>query len=157
MHANKPAPQPLFVETVTAPSRQVNQVKNRIFIALVVTTNSFGNLLLAMGMQSMPDFRSGSVFHYVLTLFTNAEVIAGTVLLVIYMIAQLSMYSWADLSYVLPVTASAYIITTLLGKFVLGEHITALRWIGVVIISFGVVLVAETPPMTHPKPKEGIE
>jgi drug/metabolite transporter (DMT)-like permease len=145
------------VETVSAPSQQVSQVKNRIFIALVVVTNSFGNLLLAMGMQSMPDFGAGSLLHYLLRLFTSPEVISGTILLIIYMIAQLSMYSWADLSYVLPVTASAYIITALLGKFVLGEHITILRWIGVVVISFGVVLVAETPPMTHPKPKEGIE
>ena len=145
------------METVSAPSRQVSEVKNRIFIALVVVTNSFGNLLLAMGMQTMPDFGAGSVLDYLLRLFTSPEVIGGTILLIIYMIAELSMYSWADLSYVLPVTASAYIITALLGKFVLGEHITALRWIGVVIISFGVVLVAETPPMTHPKPKEGLE
>lgn len=157
MQAKTPAPQAHFVETVSAPSKQVNQVKNRIFIALVVITNSFGNLLLAIGMERMPDFGKGSVLHYILSLSTNAEVIGGTVLLVVYMIAQLSMYSWADLSYVLPVTASAYIITALLGKFVLGEHITVERWIGVVIISFGVVLVAETPPMSHPKPKEGIE
>jgi uncharacterized membrane protein len=60
------------------------------------------------------------------------------------MFAQLSMYTWADLSFVLPVTASGYVVTAILGKLFLNEAVSISRWVGVVIIAFGVVLVAET-------------
>ncbi len=64
------------------------------------------------------------------------------------------MFTWADLSYVLPMTASAYAFTAILGKFFLGEQISAERWAGIALISFGVVLVAETPPWTHTSPPQ---
>ncbi len=64
------------------------------------------------------------------------------------MFAQLSMYTWADLSYILPVTASGYVITAILSKFFLAEHISPSRWIGVVVISLGVMCVAHTPADT---------
>jgi len=64
------------------------------------------------------------------------------------MFSQLTMYTWADLSYILPVTASGYVVTAILGKFFLKEQISTFHWIGVVIISFGVFFVAETPPDT---------
>jgi len=126
----------------------VSRFTNRFFITLIVVTNTIGNILLGEGMQRMPDFQRTSALAYVAQLITNWYVVGGTALLIIWMIAQLSMFTWADLSYVLPVTASAYILTALLSKYFLGERISIARWIGIVIISFGVVLVAETPEDT---------
>jgi drug/metabolite transporter (DMT)-like permease len=126
----------------------VSRFTNRFFIALIVITNTLGNILLGVGMQRMPDFQSIGAFDYAAGLLTNWYVVGGTVLLIIWMIAQLSMFTWADLTYVLPVTASAYILTALLSRYFLGEQISVARWIGIVIISFGVVLVSETPEDT---------
>lgn len=126
----------------------VSKFTNRLFIVLIVITNTIGNIFLGTGMQRMPDFQAMSVMSYTATLLTNWYVVLGTVLLIIWMIAQLSMFTWADLTYVLPVTASAYILTALLSKYFLGERISIVRWIGIVIISFGVVLVSETPEDT---------
>lgn len=121
-------------------------LKNRIFIAIVVLTNASGNVLLAIGMKQMPDFGNVSVLGYTGLLFANLWILSGIALLVVWMVAQLSMFTWADLSYVLPVTAGGYVLTALLGKFFLGETVSIARWLGVVLISFGVVLVSETPP-----------
>lgn len=126
----------------------VSKFTNRLFIAVIVVTNTIGNILLGTGMQRMPDFKGISVFSYTGDLLTNWYVVAGTILLIIWMVAQLSMFTWADLSYVLPVTASSYILTALLSKYFLGEQISVARWIGIVIISSGVVLVSETPEDT---------
>jgi uncharacterized membrane protein len=126
----------------------VSRFTNRFFITLIVVTNTIGNILLGEGMQRMPDFQSTSALVYAAQLLTNWYVVGATVLLIVWMIAQLSMFTWADLSYVLPVTASAYILTALLSKYFLGDKISIARWIGIVIISFGVVLVAETPEDT---------
>jgi drug/metabolite transporter (DMT)-like permease len=125
--------------------------KTIIFILIVVLANSFGNLLLALGMDRMPSFAHVPLAHYLLALLTSPWVIPGAVLTAVYTLAQLSLFSWADLSYVIPCTAASYIVTTLLGEFVVGEHVEALRWVGVLLISAGVVLVAETPTRTVPR------
>ncbi len=127
------------------------QLKNRIFIALVVISNSVGNLLLGLAMARMPDFSKTPFLTYVLAVATNVWLLAGVVLMIIFMASQLSMYSWADLSYVLPVTASTYIFSALLSKFFLHETVSAVRWIGIVLISFGVIFVAETPVREEPE------
>jgi drug/metabolite transporter (DMT)-like permease len=136
------------VDAPLASDIAVSKFTNRLFIATIVITNTIGNILLGTGMQRMPDFQGLSVFAYTLDLLTNWYVVVGTILLIIWMVAQLSMFTWADLSYVLPVTASSYILTAFLSKYFLGEQISIARWIGVVIISFGVVLVSETPEDT---------
>lgn len=126
----------------------VSKLTNRLFILLIVVTNTIGNILLGVGMERMPDFQSMSVLSYTADLLTNWYVVVGTVLLIIWMIAQLSMFTWADLTYVLPVTASSYILTALLSKYFLGEHVSIARWIGIAIVSSGVLLVSETPEDT---------
>jgi drug/metabolite transporter (DMT)-like permease len=121
------------------------QLKNRIFIALVVLSNSVGNLLLGFAMERMPDFSKTTLLTYTFAVGTNIWLLLGMALMIVYMIAQLSMFSWADLSYVLPVTASTYIVSALLSKFFLHETVSTVRWLGIALISFGVIFVAETP------------
>ena len=124
--------------------------KNRIFIALVVISNTVGTVLLGHGMTQMPDFAPDGALRYIAGFLTNPWIVCGVLLLMVWMAAQLSMLTWADLSYVLPVTASYYILTALLSRFFLGERISATRWAGIAVISLGVMLVAETPPGTTP-------
>jgi bacterial/archaeal transporter family protein len=129
--------------TATAPRPRL---KNRIFIALVVISNTVGTVLVGRGMSEMPDFAPDSIFRYIVSFLTNPWMVFGILLLVVWMVAQLSMFTWADLSYVMPVTASYYVLTALLSRLVLAERISATRWAGIVVISFGVMLVSETPP-----------
>lgn len=119
--------------------------KNRLFIVIVVLTNTVGNLFLAIGIKQMPPFSMGSLFHYFLLFVSNGWILGGVALMATWMLSQLTMYSWADLTYVIPVTASAYILTAFLAKFVLGEEITAIHWTGICVISIGAGFVFETP------------
>jgi uncharacterized membrane protein len=131
------------------------KLKNRIWIALVVLTNSLGNVSLGIGMKHMPEFQTASILNYLMSLVTNPWVVTGTALLMIWMIVQLSMFTWADLTYVLPVTAGIYILTAILSKFFLDEHVSTCRWAGVVVISCAVLLVAENSPRAQKKPGRG--
>ena len=119
-------------------------MKNALFVALIVLGNTFGNTFLAITMNQLPGFPTVTLLSYAIALVTSPYFLSGTFLIALSMFAQLSMYTWADLSYVLPVTASGYVITALLGKFLLNETVSVSRWIGVLVIAFGVVLVAET-------------
>lgn len=130
----------------------VLKFRNQIFIALLVISNTLGNLFVALGMKAMPEFEPGKIVKYAGSILSNGWFIGGVLLMIVWMVAQLSMFTWADLSYVLPMTASSYAFSAILGKFFLGEDISGPRWAGIVLVSFGVVLVAETPPWTHALP-----
>lgn len=121
---------------------------------MAVLANSFGNLLLAIGMQGMPDFSPGHVWLYTWQLVSNPYVLPGAALSAVYMVAQLSLFSWADLSFVVPVIATSYVVTAVLSKFILHEHVEMQRWLGVVLISLGVALVVRTPVETRPEMEE---
>ena len=56
------------------------------------------------------------------------------------------LLSWADLSYVLPVTSVGYVLAALVGRFFFHEDITLARWLGVGLIMMGVMLVGKTAP-----------
>lgn len=128
--------------------------KTILFIAIAVLANSFGNLMLALGMDRMPAFQHVAFAHYLLGLLTNPFLIPGAAMSAVYTLAQISLFSWADLSFVIPCTASSYALTTMLGEFVLGEHVHWARWLGVILIMCGVVLVARTPVATRAHPAE---
>jgi drug/metabolite transporter (DMT)-like permease len=70
------------------------------------------------------------------------------------MLTDLALLSRADLSFVLPVTASAYVLVAIAGHFLLSEHISWQRWLGIVLITGGVILAEETPARTTEGPSE---
>lgn len=124
-------------------------IRTLVFLVVAVLGNSFGNLLLALGMDRMPDFATVPFLSYLAGLVKDPFLLPGAGLTALYTVAQISLFSWADLSYVIPCIASSYILSTILGQMVLNEHVTALRWIGVALIFMGVTLVAETPVATR--------
>jgi uncharacterized membrane protein len=125
--------------------------KHRTYIltAIVVVTNVVGNIALSRGMRNM-SVLSWSPLPY-LHAILNPWVTIGVVILTVWMITDLALLSLADLSYVLPVTSSAYILIAIAGHFALGEDISLLRWAGIIVITFGVILVGETPSRTTPE------
>jgi drug/metabolite transporter (DMT)-like permease len=73
----------------------------------------------------------------------------GVVLLIVWQLSRMALLSWADLSYVVPVTAVGYVVVALLGRIFLDERITMARWAGIVLIVAGVMLVGgDTEPQT---------
>jgi drug/metabolite transporter (DMT)-like permease len=56
--------------------------------------------------------------------------------------------SWADLTYVLPATSFGYVLLALVARFLLHEHVSPLRWLGIALITGGVGFVAGGPSLT---------
>ena len=42
----------------------------------------------------------------------------------------------------------SYVIVALLGHFFLGEYVSPMRWIGILLLCLGVLIVGHTPPRT---------
>lgn len=121
--------------------------KTHVLTAMVVLTNVVGNICLSHGMQEVGRTVSASPSDYLRALL-NPWVLAGSCTLAIWMISELALLSRADLTFVLPVTASAYVFVAIAGHFILGDRISWERWLGIVVISIGVVLAEETPTLT---------
>lgn len=122
------------------------RVKTWVCATIVVLTNVFGDYFLKRGMSAAPPI-SGPM-DYIATLF-QPWVASGVVLLILWQLTRMALLSWADLSYVLPVTSIGYVLVALLGRVLLNERITPVRWAGIVLIMAGVALVSGgTPPQT---------
>jgi uncharacterized membrane protein len=125
------------------------RLKTRTVIALLVVSNVLGNFTLSRGLHEVGPLVGVSPWPY-LHAFLNPQVSVGVVLLIVWLISQLSLLSRVDLSYVLPVTSVSYVLTALMGEFILHERVSTERWIGIGLIVLGVSLVARTLPRTAP-------
>jgi uncharacterized membrane protein len=123
------------------------RLKTRLFTAIVVLANVSGNSLMSFGVRHRGALGS-SALQYLLAMF-NPYVAAGIVLMIVWMLARMALLSWADLSYVLPVTSIAYVLTAVVGSLFLGEHVSGRRWLGTVLIMAGTALVGSTAVRTH--------
>ncbi len=111
---------------------------------VVVFANVFGNFFLKRGMPA----ELSTPLSYITALF-DPSVALGVALLIIWLLSRMALLSWADLSYVLPVTAIGYALVAVAGKVWLHEVVSAQRWTGIALIVCGVVLVGvASPPQT---------
>lgn len=120
-------------------------LKTRLFALIVVVSNVLGNLSLSWGMRRVGRLLTLSPLAYIEALF-NPWVALGVGLLILWLLSQMTLLSWADLSYVLPVTAAGYVLAALAGRYFLNEQISTGRWAGICLIMLGVVLVGPTHP-----------
>ncbi|MFZ0964467.1 MAG: hypothetical protein WAO35_26690 [Terriglobia bacterium] len=135
-------------------SPQTHTLKTSILVALLVVLNSAGNFFFGLGMKrigALPGWSMAALHSAFIAVFSSVWIWLGIINMLLFLAALMLVLSWADFSYVLPATASMYAIVPLLGHFVLGESVTGLRWMGVALISLGVVFVGRTPPNTTKK------
>lgn len=122
--------------------------KTRVFAAIVILSNAFGNLSLTWGMRYDTGELTSSPMSFVRAIF-SPWVSLGICLLIAWMISRMFLLSWADLSFVLPVTAFGYVLNAVLGRLFLGEIVTPARWGGTLLIMAGVILVGLGNPHTE--------
>jgi drug/metabolite transporter (DMT)-like permease len=147
--------QSAYTETPTATNSKSgsHSRKTQILVLVVIVTNVLGNVSLSHGMHQVGRIISASPFDY-LKAFANPWTTLGIAILIIWMLSDLALLSRADLSFVLPVTASAYVLIALLGHFLLHDQITWQRWAGIILITVGVILAERTPDRTTKGPPE---
>lgn len=118
--------------------------KTRLFAIIIILSNALGNFALDRGMRNRT---TESVYAYIAAIFTP-WVMIGISLLILWMLSRMALLSWADLSYVLPVTSLGYVASTFIGRFLLNEQVTPSRWVGTMLIVAGTVLVGMGSPHT---------
>lgn len=119
-----------------------------IVLGIVAVTAPLGDALLSIGMSSIGPVSLHNIGTLFLA-FTNLRVWLGIILLIGFFSSYLASLSWADLTFVLPATSIGNVIVALLACFWMHEHISPLRWLGIVLITAAVGFVARGPSYTE--------
>lgn len=120
-------------------------MKTFLIILLATLSASIGEALLSYGMrrEGAVDLTAPSQWlALVLSVVRNPYVLAGVLFLAVFFFLYLAALSWADLSFVMPLTAMSYLFAALLARFALKEGVSWFRWGGTIVIMIGIVLVA---------------
>lgn len=128
------------------------RIKTLCVVLVMVVCANVGDLMLKLGMVQIGAVHiSGSgVWRALLSTIHNGMIWLGILFLIGFTLTYMTAVSWADYSYVMPVGAFGYAIQTMLAVMVLHEAVTTQRWVGVVLIVAGVLLVGQTHPSTTP-------
>lgn len=121
-------------------------VKNIFLILLSVSLAVFGQVFLKKGMMSIGEipFNISTPFFLLGKVFTNFKLFIGFALFGLSSVVWLVVLSKVELSFAYPMVSTGYILTILISWKFLGETISPVRWIAVVVICAGVALLAKS-------------
>ncbi len=97
----------------------------RIFALVfgVICLNALGNLSLAWGMKHVGESVNLNPLSFFRAMLDPA-VATGILLLILWLLSRMTLLSWADLSFVLPLTSLGYVLAAVFGKVFLNETVT---------------------------------
>ena len=115
-----------------------------VVFAISIASLSAGNLLLKQGMDRFGALTASGV-PTVQALAKVPQLPAGTLLVTVQFIGTMLLFKWGwDASVVIPIMGLCYVGTAIMGKWMLGEPVSAMRWFGIGLIIVGVIFVARS-------------
>jgi len=139
-----------------ATTRQASAIKTVGVLLLFLGLKAGGNSFMAWGMKHVPERVSMNPVLYIHAM-ANPVVALGVFALALSLLTRMALFSLADLSFVLPVTAIGYVFAVLIGKLFLAETVSGQRWMGTALIFLGAVLVGTTRRNTTGSENTGSE
>ncbi|MCS6841408.1 MAG: EamA family transporter [Roseiflexus sp.] len=117
-----------------------------ILILIPTITGVAGQLLLKIGMSQMGalEVSVAALPSLIMRIITSPYILIGLTIYFGGVFFWLLALNRADLSYVYPFASLSYVLITLASWLLLHEAVPPLRWIGLVIICIGVILVAQS-------------
>jgi hypothetical protein len=117
-----------------------------LLVGVIVACNACADLLNTSGMRhhgEVHDFRPRALGRMTASLARNPRVMLAMVAMTIAFFALMALLSIAKLSFAIPATAASYVLEIVLAKYLLHEQINWKRWTGAVLVTAGVILLAE--------------
>ena len=122
-----------------------------IILLIAFAFEAFGVISLKQGINVIGDQYNArkatlpawkNALHLVGNWFTNKKVLFGLLLETIFFILLQYLLGQRDVSFVWPLTAVSFVMTTLAARLILHERVDAVRWGGVALIVLGAMLIS---------------
>ena len=116
-----------------------------VFLGVLIFGSTGGEIAITRGMKATGEperLRPRELLQFLSKALRNGWFWTGVPLMALSFYALLVLLSWEPISFVIPASALSYVVGTFGAKYILGEEISAARWIGVIMVCAGVALVA---------------
>jgi drug/metabolite transporter (DMT)-like permease len=116
-------------------------------LVFFICCSTGGEIAMTYGMKRVGEpesFRPLALLRFIGKAARNGWVWLAVPLLAGAFYSLLVLFSWAPLSVVIPASAFNYVVGAFGAKYLLKERVTAKRWVGVVMVCVGVMLVLLT-------------
>jgi drug/metabolite transporter (DMT)-like permease len=113
-------------------------------LVFFVLCNTGGEIAMSYGMKQVGEpqgFRPMALLRFVLTAAKNRWLWLAIPMLAASFYSLLILFSWEKVSVVIPATASNFIVGTFAAKYLLKEDVSSKRWLGVLCVAVGVLIV----------------
>ena len=138
----------------------------KILLLLIagLVCEAIGVVFLSKGLKQIGEVKqvnAAEIWRVVKAGVTNTSILVGVALEAAFFVALLVLLSRSDVSFIWPLTAMGFVLTTLAAKYFLQEEVPPLRWLGVLLIMLGAGLITfsekakerrESPPVASPAP-----
>jgi len=115
-----------------------------VLILIAVGFSVTGELLLKTGMNRVGVLSLQTLGPTLTKMLGCWPLYAGLGATVCAAVFWLAAISRVDLSWAYPLLATGYVLVLLFSAVVLGETVSLVRWLGAILIVFGVVLVSRS-------------
>lgn len=117
---------------------------NVLLVIVSVLLAVIGQLLMKQGMNQFGAFPISQIVYKVIPMFLNPWVFAGLVFFGVSSVFWLAVLSRMNLSFAYPMVSLAYVVVALASILFFKENVSAVRWIGIFVIVFGVFLISRS-------------
>lgn len=125
-----------------------------LLILLVgLTFESTGVVLLKKGMSSIGEVQAVTVAEVLRAVKAGAgspQIWLGIFFEALFFACLLILMNKSEISFLWPLTALSFVFATIAAMMFLGEHVSAVRWAGVIFIMIGAAFISYSE---HAKPK----
>lgn len=119
-------------------------MRELFLLIVIVVAGTGGELCVTRAMKEIgevTDFRPAALVRFVFRAFVVGWMWIGIAMMTVAFFALLAALSFENVSFVVPVTALSYAAGAVGAVLFLRERISLQRWIGVLIVCGGVVIV----------------
>jgi drug/metabolite transporter (DMT)-like permease len=130
-----------------APKRGLTPMMLTIILILIPTISGVaGQLLLKVGMSQLGplEISAAALPSLLWKVATTPTILIGLTIYIGGVFFWLLALSRADLSYVYPFASLSYVLITFASWAILHESVPPLRWLGLLVICAGVLIVAKS-------------
>ena len=116
-----------------------------VLILITVVIASFAQIFMKRGLVESGGIELGEILSKKLfsTVF-QPYIFTGLILYSITSVLWFVILSKAELSLVYPLIALGYVVTAVLAKLFFNESISTIRWLGIIVIIVGAVLIIKS-------------
>ena len=120
-------------------------IKLLLILCIGLVFESTGVILLKKGMIQIGDLNgvtAAEIFRVARAGATNPQIWLGMFFEALFFFCLLFLMARSEISFLWPLTALSFVFATFAAMWFLGERVSSIRWIGVILIMIGAAFIS---------------